>query len=183
MQANSIQIDSFISQWFPRDPEVWRDYIAPRGAHKENLLADLKVPMGSYMTDEEVKYFKDTFAESGWTAPLSWYRATVRGYRSPDDASTLARLAYCTFVLADGMRCSEIPPERAFPPVEAPIFFGATKKDYICIPEFGYAVMRSEAMKNHRVTCKEFDSDHWLLFTHADEVTRELLAWIESFAQ
>jgi soluble epoxide hydrolase / lipid-phosphate phosphatase len=30
------------------------------------------------------------------------------------------------------------------------------------------------------VTYKEFDSDHWLMLSHADELNKELLAWIEA---
>ncbi|EKM54100.1 uncharacterized protein PHACADRAFT_196533 [Phanerochaete carnosa HHB-10118-sp] len=72
-------IDSFISQWFPRDPIVWRDYISPIGAHRRNLLADHVVPIASYMTEENIRYFKETFAKGGWTGPLNWYRAMVHG--------------------------------------------------------------------------------------------------------
>lgn len=156
-------IDSFISQWFPRDPEVWKDYIAPVGAHKKSLLEDLKVPLASYMTEDDVKYFKEVFTKGGWNGPLNWYRAMVQGYQAADDA--------------------RIPPERAFPPIDSPIFFGATTKDYICTPAFGYATVRSEAMKDHRIICKDFDSDHWLLFTHPEEVARELILWIDGFTQ
>ncbi|GJE95911.1 hypothetical protein PsYK624_121020 [Phanerochaete sordida] len=81
-------IDSFICQWFPQEPEVWRDCIAPRDAHKKNLLADKIVPLGPYMTEENVEYFRDTFAQGGWAGPLNWYRAAVHGSRSKDDAAT-----------------------------------------------------------------------------------------------
>ena len=77
---------------------------------------------------------------------------------------------------------SDIPPERAFPPKDAPVFFGAANKDYICLPAIGYGIFNGDSFKDHKVTIKEYDADHWLILSHAQQLTRDLEEWIERFA-
>lgn len=77
---------------------------------------------------------------------------------------------------------AEIPPERAYPPKSAPIFFGAALNDYVCVPSRNIAAFKNEKFKDHQVTIKEYDADHWLILSKADEIARDLEAWIEGFA-
>ena len=72
-----------------------------------------------------------------------------------------------------------IPPERAFPPKTSPLFFGATLKDTVCVPEAGYHSMKSEPLKDHDVTIRDFDTSHWVMFEKPKELCQELESWLE----
>ena len=80
------------------------------------------------------------------------------------------------------MLYTEIPSERLYPPTSTPIFFGVGKFDYICTPDVGYATYRVPEFEKHKITMKEYDADHWFLLSHANELSRDLLDWIEGFA-
>lgn len=56
-----------------------------------------------------------------------------------------------------------------------PVFWGACAKDYICIPAINRP-STEQWCKN--LTQKEYDSDHWVVFSHADALNNDLLAWI-----
>lgn len=74
-----------------------------------------------------------------------------------------------------------IPQDRRFPPVSSPLFFGAALKDVVCIPAIGAPSMKQPSLKDHNVTIKEYDKDHWLILhpETAEAVKRDLNAWIE----
>lgn len=74
---------------------------------------------------------------------------------------------------------TEVPPARILPPKTAPLFFGGAKHDFLCVAENGYTVFRSETFGEHDVTIREFDADHWIILSKADEVCREVESWIE----
>ena len=74
---------------------------------------------------------------------------------------------------------TEIPKEHYLPPVDAPIFFGATKFDYICPPSAGKRVFALDGFKERDVTTVEFETDHWAFLAKPDEVNRALGEWIE----
>lgn len=63
--------------------------------------------------------------------------------------------------------------------MSAPIFFGAALKDYICIAEQAYERFAAEEFKNHNITIRDFDGDHWIILSHADEINKELKKWFE----
>ena len=75
----------------------------------------------------------------------------------------------------------EIPPGHEYPPASAPIFYGAAKHDCVCIPAAGYAAFKADGFKDHQVTIKEYDADHWLILSKGDEIRLDLEAWIEGF--
>ena len=74
---------------------------------------------------------------------------------------------------------AEIPQERILPPTDAPLFFGAAMEDWVCVATMGFETMRNAAFKDHDVTIREFQADHWLLFSVPDEVCRALEDWVE----
>ena len=49
----------------------------------------------------------------------------------------------------------------------------------MCLAQTGYAAFRAEPLKEHSVTTKEYDADHWLILSKADEIARDLEAWID----
>ena len=56
--------------------------------------------------------------------------------------------------------------------------YGAEKHDTLCMPQIGYDAMGDVGFKEHNVTIREFDSDHWLIMSKAQEVSEELEKWI-----
>lgn len=71
------------------------------------------------------------------------------------------------------MKHSVIPEDRAT--ITQPVFFGACAKDYVCVP----ALNRLGTEKYcTNLTQKEYDADHWVCFSHADQLNKDLLAWI-----
>ena len=73
----------------------------------------------------------------------------------------------------------DIPPLQKLPPISAPIFFGGALKDYICIAEHGQNMFTSYDFQDHNVTIRDFDGDHWIILSHADEINKELKQWLE----
>jgi hypothetical protein len=59
-----------------------------------------------------------------------------------------------------------------------PTFFGATIKDTIGVASFGKQL--TSQMCKGPTTVKEFDCGHWITFERKDELSAELLAWIDS---
>ena len=76
---------------------------------------------------------------------------------------------------------AEISPERAFPPPTAPIFWGAAKQDHVCVPAQGDDIFTANNFGEGQVTKKEYDADHWLVWSESETVSQDLIAWIEGF--
>lgn len=155
-------LDTFLSILWPSDPAVWKTRLAPTGALKQSALEGWTAPLAPYITEEFKKHHVEVFTKNGFEAPACYYRIMTSGLQAEDDKQIL--------------------PERAVPPKDAPVFFGAANKDYICIPALAYATFKKDEWKDHKITIKEYDADHWLILSHADQVSRDLEAWIEGFA-
>jgi len=147
--------DSFFSLLWPHDPQTWRTDFGPAGAAKAWLLADKQTPLPSYITEEDKRIQTELLLKDGLNAPLNWYKVWTSGLVVEEDKL--------------------IPADRY--DIQQPIFFGGCKRDYVCLPALGQANL---AKHGKDVTYKEFDADHWVMLSHADEVNEELLAWIES---
>jgi len=147
--------DSFFSLVWPRDPMIWRTDMCPVGAAKAWILADKQTPLPWYMTEEDKRIRTEILLKDGFTAPLNWYKFNVFGHAAEEEKS--------------------IPLDKY--DIHQPIFFAGCAKDYICLPEMMLARLAKHCKD---VTYKEFDSDHWLMLSHADELNKELLAWIEA---
>ncbi|EKM52143.1 uncharacterized protein PHACADRAFT_151144 [Phanerochaete carnosa HHB-10118-sp] len=160
--ANDVlqaHIGSFISIFFPHDPALFRTHLAPTGALKQSLLDDFAAPRPPYLSEADAKRFVETFRRNGFAAPTCWYKVMTTALSADDD--------------------QQISPERRFPPASAPIFYGAAKHDYVCLPENGYAAFGAKEFGGHSVTTREYDADHWLILSRADEIVRDLETWIE----
>ncbi|KAI0341820.1 alpha/beta-hydrolase [Trametopsis cervina] len=145
---------------FPTDPAIWVTHWAPRGALKKTILSDFTTPLPSYRTEEDKKNFIDLLTKNGFEGPTRWYAVMTSNKSAEDDMRT-------------------IPENRRFPPVDAPLFFGAAKRDTVCLSQVGYDEFAAEELKHHNITIREFDGGHWIVFSHADEISKELLDWIE----
>jgi soluble epoxide hydrolase/lipid-phosphate phosphatase len=60
--------------------------------------------------------------------------------------------------------------------INKPVFFGAGKRDYICVVDGQVATAKKFCPD---LVVKEYDSDHWVIWSHAEEVNRDLLQWVE----
>ncbi|KAJ3556465.1 hypothetical protein NM688_g2016 [Phlebia brevispora] len=152
-------IDAFARIVFPHDPTIWMTKLTPIGALKTTLLEDHSGPLPSYVTQEDLDEFKKTFLKNGMAGPLCWYKKVVDTIEHEDEA--------------------HVPADHALPPKSAPLFFGAAKNDYISVAAFGYSVFGNEEFKEHSVTIRDFDADHWLILSKGSEIARELGSWIE----
>ncbi|KAI0791304.1 alpha/beta-hydrolase [Abortiporus biennis] len=146
--------DSFLCILFPDDPSDWKTLLAPTGALKKTLLSDYKSPPPPYLTAEDKAIITETFRKNGLASPLCWYKVMLSGDSARDDA--------------------KIPPSRYLPPVSSPLFFGTALKDAVSIP-----APKSSAFKNHKVTMKEYDSDHWVILSFVDQTCQDLEQWIQ----
>ncbi|EKM57395.1 uncharacterized protein PHACADRAFT_194943 [Phanerochaete carnosa HHB-10118-sp] len=161
--ANEVlqaHIDSFVSLIYPYDPTIWKARFAPTGAMRGSLLEDYVTPRPSYVSEEDKKHFIETFRRNGFEAPTCWYKIMTSQLSAKDE--------------------EQVPYERLLPPASAPIYFGAAKYDYVCLPEIGYTLFGGDSFSKHNVTEKEYDADHWLILSNGDEIARDLDAWIES---
>jgi soluble epoxide hydrolase/lipid-phosphate phosphatase len=61
--------------------------------------------------------------------------------------------------------------------IDKPFFLGATLKDYVCIAPV--QIMSTKKWCSS-LTVKQYDADHWAMWSHADEINRDLLAWLET---
>ena len=157
---------------------MWDRRLKPAGALKQSLLEDYRGPLPSYITKEDAETFKATFLQNGLAAPTCWYKVITSGLQDEDDKRAY-RPACRTIPALMKRLCLEIPPERYFPPKVCPVFYGAAKQDSLCLPQIGYDMMGDAGFKDHNVTIREFDADHWLILSKAEEVCEELEKWIE----
>ncbi|KAI0791407.1 epoxide hydrolase [Abortiporus biennis] len=154
-------LEAFSDIFHPYNPDAVATDLAPLGALRKTLTSDYSAPRPAYWTEEDNIIFKETYRKNGFEAPLAWYRVQTSGISAKDDANVLKSNYY--------------------PPASSPIFFGAARYDKICLPSIGIELLESDAFKHHQVTIKEYDGDHWLILSHADQINRDLEAWILGF--
>ncbi|GJE98899.1 alpha/beta hydrolase [Phanerochaete sordida] len=155
MQAH---MDATVSLFYARDPATWRTHLAPSGVLRANLEADWVTPLPDWLAPAERDRTVEFFRRGGF--PTAWYTVAVDGTAAADDIRT-------------------IPEERRWLPARAPVFFGAAKKDAICLPEIGYEVFAGDAFKDTDVTTREYDADHWFVIYKAQDIAKDLEAWLE----
>ena len=156
------------------------DHFARTGGLEKTLLAGGTLPLPPWASKEDEDAFIALFRANGFAAPLAWYKILVRGITSADDTRKTHPPSQST--CADVDTVPVIPADRAYPPAGVPIFFGAAKWDFIALPSVGFAVFKDEHFVEGQVTEKEYDADHWLILSKANEISRDLEAWIEELA-
>jgi soluble epoxide hydrolase/lipid-phosphate phosphatase len=60
--------------------------------------------------------------------------------------------------------------------IKKPVFVGAATKDYVCLANAQIA--DAERFCPQR-TVKTYDGDHWIMWSHAEQLNQDLLAWLE----
>ncbi|KAF7790085.1 hypothetical protein EIP86_001035 [Pleurotus ostreatoroseus] len=158
--AMKTHIDSFISVIYPLDPKTWITKFAPVGALQKALDDGFSTPLPSYITNEHVEKWKQTFLTNGFSAPNQWYAVMLSGFEAIDEYN------------------KDIPPEHEFPAQNAPIFFAAAEEDYICTPGMAEAVWSLPEFKDHKITKKSYAADHWVIFSKAEQMCVDLEEWL-----
>jgi pimeloyl-ACP methyl ester carboxylesterase len=147
--------DSFYSIVFAQDETLWVTNFGPTGALKAWVTADKTTLVGSFLTKEDADIQKEELLKGGFAAPLCWYKCGTSALHSEDDAT--------------------IPTERYS--IAQPVFFGGAKQDTICLTALQMPAL-AQLAKNS--TIRQFDAGHWVALQAAEEVNKELLAWIQN---
>jgi len=114
---------------------------------------------------------KEAFAESGFAAPLCWYRTVTDGSTNEDDKGSHLAVSWTSTY----SRHPAIPADRY--EVTQPVFFAGAKQDYVCLSKMGIMAC-TQLCKD--LTIREFDTGHWVQLEAPTELNTELLAWIET---
>ena len=56
------------------------------------------------------------------------------------------------------------------------MFWGGASQDYVCLIALARPTVEQRC-KN--LTYKEYDADHWLTLSHADQINKDVQEWIE----
>ncbi|KAF9260805.1 alpha/beta-hydrolase [Marasmius fiardii PR-910] len=145
--------EKFFNLTFPENPKQWIADFIPRGALKNYLTTKPVATPASWLNEEEKQIQSEALRKGGLAAPMCWYRVLLSDIASEDD--------------------KEIPAERY--KTDKPVFFGAALEDHVAIAALNIHITK-ELCKN--ITVKEFQAGHWVQLQRADEVNKELEAWL-----
>jgi len=145
--------DTFIGTLYPSDPALWLTHLCPRGAIKTAILEDNRPSPARYITEEDRKRIDSTIGKDGLGSALNWYKSTILCIVAEDD--------------------KQIPKSRF--PIQQPVFYGGGKRDAVNVTALALTGM-DKLCPN--LTVREFDVGHWVQLEAADELNRELAAWI-----
>ncbi|KAI0060514.1 alpha/beta-hydrolase [Artomyces pyxidatus] len=152
------RFDSFFGLLFPNPPSLWVEHMGPRGACEAWIRSDRRSPLPAYLTEADKEYHREVLLEGGLAAPFCYYKVMTQGLEAADS--------------------KKIPRESA--EVKQPFFFAACKQDAICLPSRGYNSIAASV--RGPVTTHEFDADHWMMLSHAEELNTALLGWLVGLA-
>lgn len=103
-----LQHESAVAIAYAKDQStLFRDIVCPRDALKQALLRDYIPPGGlaSYMSDEDIKIFSETFKKDTFQGPLCYYKCQMRDFNKADELgehSVSSFVAFLTdFVFSD----------------------------------------------------------------------------------
>ncbi|KDQ63390.1 hypothetical protein JAAARDRAFT_29416 [Jaapia argillacea MUCL 33604] len=150
-------IDSFYSIVFPQDPRTWITDLGPLGSLKAWLLANKTGPPPEYLTEDERKIHSSMLLKGGLAAPVKWYKMATSGIYKDDDKNI---------------------PLTSYPLPHVPALFIGCTKDYICLFPLHKDTFEKLAPKGlSKVVALE--ADHWVMWSHKEQVNKELEEWIE----
>jgi hypothetical protein len=87
-----LQKDSLTSLMYAKDPALWKEHLAPVDALKRWLEKDQKAELGHWISDAYRVVRDEAFAkDSGYEAPLNWYRSLVSNSNLQDEPGQLLR--------------------------------------------------------------------------------------------
>lgn len=147
-----------------------------------DALVGKKLPLPSYLSEEDRNAMSEVLLKGGLTAPTSYYKTQLNGDRLADDRSKsfqilMIKLSHVVVSCSAG-----IPKERYIPPTSSPIFYGGGLEDSVCYPSMQKQVFDDPRFKDHQVTTREYAGGHWFILSHANDINTDLALWIESIA-
>ncbi|PYH95678.1 alpha/beta-hydrolase [Aspergillus ellipticus CBS 707.79] len=148
MEANPASAFHLI---YPHDNLLFKTDLGPTGKAAEFVRSGRTTSLPSWLTQEDYEMHDRIFSKGGYAAPLSWYKAAMRGINAQDEA--------------------EIPDEQK--PCPVPNLFVAATEDYVCVAAL--QIKRQEMLKlvpNGRV--ETVDCGHWVQL-EKPEVLNELI--------
>ncbi|KAJ8085086.1 hypothetical protein PM082_003870 [Marasmius tenuissimus] len=145
--------EKFFNIVYPEDPKIWKSDLTPTGALKNYLQTKPAAPAPSWLTAEEIRLHSEKLLEGGLTAPTCYYKSMLRHAKEDDEAIPLER--YKT---------------------DKPHFFAAALEDHVGVASFS---IEQTKMFCQNATIKEFQANHWVQIQKADELNKELGAWLE----
>jgi soluble epoxide hydrolase/lipid-phosphate phosphatase len=108
----------------------------------------------------------ESLSKGGLKSSLNWYLTVIKGINKGCVAPMASFL--------DAPRPGEITDESLL--IKKPAFFGAAKKDYVCLYEPAVPHMEKHAVGGLKIV--EFDTGHRLQLEQPENVNRELEVWI-----
>ncbi|KAI0060509.1 alpha/beta-hydrolase [Artomyces pyxidatus] len=150
--------DSFFSLFFPNPPSLWVEHMRPGGAFEAWIKSDRRSPLPAYVTEEDKEYHREVLLGGGLAAPFCYFKVMTQGLEAADNKN--------------------IPKEST--EVKQPFFFAASKQDACCLPSRGYHGIATSV--RGPVTTQEFDADHWVMLSHAEELNDALLGWLNGLS-
>ncbi|KAJ7691156.1 alpha/beta-hydrolase [Mycena rosella] len=148
-------IDSFLNLAYPETSELWRETMCVDGGARAWVENNKRNPFPAYMKPELVEHERTALLTGGLTAPLCWYKVIFDDARAVDDAA--------------------LPLEAH--DVTQPLLFVACTRDPICVPVIWDT--NHEKYAKGPVTRREIEGDHWVLESHAAEVSCILHEWVK----
>ncbi|KAF2875357.1 Alpha/Beta hydrolase protein [Massariosphaeria phaeospora] len=140
---------------YQSDMDLWKTELCPVGKFKEWVTAGRTMALPAWLTAEERDVHDKILLEGGYTGPLNWYKAVIRGIHGDDD--------------------SQIPPERFV--VSVPAVFVPGELDAISRPELALRAAE-QGRQGGYLTDVEVKimpgTGHWLPLEKPDEI-REIL--------
>ncbi|PYI04807.1 alpha/beta-hydrolase [Aspergillus sclerotiicarbonarius CBS 121057] len=144
--------ESMFGLIFPQDPLLWKSDICPRDKAAEWVRAGRTAPLASWLTPEDRDMHHQVFSKGGYSGPLSWYKAMIRGFNNEDEAGIAAGEGKC--------------------PVRN--LFIAAKQDYICRAEMG-TMMTNMNAPDSRI--EAVDCGHWVQLEEPEVVNKLLIGF------
>ncbi|TVY80775.1 Bifunctional epoxide hydrolase [Lachnellula suecica] len=147
--------ESFTSLGYPSNNEVWKEHLGPIGAAKAWVTSNTIQSLPAWLSPAEAKIHNDILAKGGYTAPLNWYKATIRDINASDDA--------------------QIPEAHKF--VDVPTLVVVGDEDFITRAEL--AEQMSEARLRDFKIRKVEGCGHWIQLEKREEFSGILVGFAE----
>ncbi|KAL3260603.1 hypothetical protein ABHI18_004445 [Aspergillus niger] len=142
--------ESTFSLIFPQDPLLWKTVLCPRDKAAEWVRSGRTTPLPSWLTQEDRDVHHRVFSKGGYSGPLSWYKAAIRGINTEDEASINEGEGKC--------------------PVRN--LFIAAQQDYICRAEMGTMITK---MNVPDAKIEMVDCGHWVQLEKPEVVNNLLI--------
>ncbi|RDL35200.1 putative epoxide hydrolase 2 [Venustampulla echinocandica] len=147
--------ESLTSLAYPTNPEIWRTHMGPIGAAKAWVTANTIKPLPAWLSESEAAVHNQIFSKGGYTGPLNWYKAAIRGLNAEDDA--------------------EIPEERKF--VNARTLVVVSDQDYVTRAEVAEQ-LSAVRLRDFSIK-KVVGCGHWIPVEKKDEFSEILVQFAE----